>query len=354
MRIGVPRELPIAGQVESRVALAPPEVAELGREGHEVWIERGAGEGAGFSDLAYQDAGARLVYRRAEVVGRAEILVSIGRLIPADLDVIEPGTPSLAFHQLAMAPAALRRRYAEADVVAIGMDRLKNPEGRYPVIGRLSELAGALGPQLAARLLESSSAGRPGILLGRLPGVPPAEVVILGAGVLGVSAARAFAGIGASVHLLDRDLDRLREAASTLPANVVTAIASREAVDRAIRFANVVVGAVRTPGELNPVLVSEAQVRTMRPGSVVLDFAIAEGCSFATSRPIPGPEAAYSVHGVVHFTMLNATTLVARTASRLLSQAILPYVSLLGTGVTPKAHRVFAPAIYFGEGMDES
>lgn len=353
MRIGVPRELPIAGQIESRVALAPPEIAELTREGHEVHVERGAGAGAGFPDRAYEEAGAHLVYQRAEVIGRAEILVSIGRLVPADLDVVEPGTTSLAFHQLAMAPQALRRRYAEAEVVAVGLDRLKNNEGRYPVIGRLSELAGAIAPQLAARLLESTEPGRPGMLLGRLPGVPPAEVVILGAGVLGGSAARGFAGIGASVHLLDHDLDRLRAAADVLPGGVVTAIASREAVDRAIRFANVVVGAVRTPGELNPVLVSDEQVRSMRSGAVVLDFAIAEGCSFATSRPIPGPEAAYSVHGVTHFTMLNATTLVARTASRLLSQAVLPYVSLLGTGVTAKAHRTFAPAIYFGEGQDD-
>ena len=317
MLIGLINELPIAGRAEQRVALTPPAVATLSSEGHSVIVERGAGEGAGFSDDTYEAAGARVVYRRAEVVGRAEALIGIWRLRPEDLALMQPGAASIAFHLLDLAPPALRRAYAAAEIHAIGIERLRDANGAYPVVSRISELCGALAPQIAARMLESTAPGRTGIFLGRLPGVPPADVVSLGAGALGATAARAFAGVGCTVHLLDRELARRAALAPTLPANVVTATATPESIARAARFANVLVGAVREPGQLNDVIVPEDVVHSMRKGAAILDFSISEGGSVATSRPIGRPEDVYEVHGVLHFTMPNATTLVARTASRM-------------------------------------
>lgn len=350
MRIGVPCESVAAGAFERRVALTPHAVADLVAEGHQLRIQSGAGDGAGYTDSAYEAAGATIAWQRAEVMG-AEIIVCLSRLMTQDLAVLAPGTPVIAFHQLGLAPMALRRQYAHAEVVAIGLDRLRDPEGRYPAVAALSELAGALAPSIAARMLESTGPGRPGVLLGRLPGVPPTEVVILGAGTLGSTAAAGFAGLGCNVHLLDRDLDALRAASRHLPANVSTALAGQESIDRSLRFANVFVGALREHAELVQPAVTEEQVSHMRPGAAILDFAVTEGRSVATSRPITHPDDIYAMHGVWHFTMPNATALVARTASKVLSAALLPFVRLLGTGITPKAHRVFAPAIHFGEGL---
>lgn len=352
VRFGVPQEAVSAGPAERRVALVPSAVEELVREGHEVIVERGAGVGAGFPDDAYSEAGAIVAYQRAEVIARADAVVCVTRLMPSDLAIIAPNTPVLAFHQLGLAPKALRRQYAEAEVVAIGLDRLKDESGAHPVLAGLAELAGAMAPSLAARLLESTAPGRAGTLLGRLPGVAPTEVVVLGAGVLGVAAARGFAALGCAVLVLDADLGRLREVARELPANVATLHATSGAVARSVTFANVLVGAVRSDRERVPVIVSEPMVRSMRPGAVILDFAVSEGGCVATSRPIQSPDDAYMVHGVWHFTMSRTTSLVARTASRVISATALPFIKLLGTGVTPKAHRVFAPAIYFGEGLE--
>lgn len=349
MIFGVPSDIALAPAEERRVALTPSAASELVEAGHTVLVQQGAGTGAGYDDQSYREAGADIAWQRAEVMARSDVVTTLARLIPADLAVLRPETPVLAFHQLGLAPASLRRQYAEADIVAVGLDRLRQPDGTYPVVAALAELAGALAPQLAARLLESSGPGRAGVLLGRLPGVAPAEVVILGAGTLGVTAAARFLALGCSVHLLDRDLEVLRRAAAALPGAVTTTRSTPDAVARATRFANVLVGAVRIGAEPVPVLVPEALVAKMRPGAVILDFAIAEGGVVATSRPIHTPEDSYAVHGVWHLSMPRCTTLVARTASRVLSAALLPYLQLLGQGVTPKAHRVFAPAIHFGE-----
>ncbi len=352
MRFGVPHDAVAAGPSERRVALVPATVEDLVAEGHEVLIQRGAGAGAGFSDDEYTRAGAEVAYQRAEVVARADALVAVTRLVPADLAIIAPGTPVLAFHQLGLAPRALRRQYAEAEVVAIGLDRLRDEQGRHPILGALAELAGAMAPSIAARLLESSADGRAGALLGRLPGVAPTEVVVLGAGTLGVAASRGFAALGCSVLVLDSDIERLRAASRELPLNVGTLHATVASITRSVAYANVVVGAVHSDRERVPVVVTEEMVRAMRPGAVILDFAMSEGGCVATSRPIQSPDDAYMVHGVWHFSMPRTTSLVARTASRVISTTALPFLRLLGTGVTPKAHRVFAPAIYFGEGQE--
>jgi alanine dehydrogenase len=187
------------------------------------------------------------------------------------------------------------------------------------------------------------------VLLAPLPGVHPAEVCVIGAGTLGLTAARQFARIGVSVHLLEHDLDRLEACWDSLPPNVFTALATPESIRQISGFANAVVIAVRTAGPRAPIVLTEQMVRDMRPGSVVLDFSIDNGGGAATSRPISRPEDAYSVHGVLHFSMPNAPSLVARTASKRLSHALLPFVHQLAGGAAPRAHRTFAQAVWWGE-----
>ena len=277
------------------------------------------------------------------------MIVGLGWLSADEALRLEARTVVLSMQRLDLAPAELRRVFRERDLISISADRLTDGHGHYPIIARMSELGGALAPQIAARLCESRGEGRTGVLLTRIVGLAPAEIVIIGAGTLGLAAARGFAALGASVHLFDKDLGRLEAIAPTLPANLSTEIAHPEALDKAIRFANVLVLAVRVPGERAPLLLSDAAVRSMRPGAVLLDFSVDEGGAAATVRPIQGPEEAYLVHRVVHFTMPNSPSMVARTASQVLSQVLLPFVNLLAAGAHPTAHRTFAPAVWWGE-----
>lgn len=336
-------------QRERRVALDPRSVRSLVRAGHTVRVERGAGEAAGFPDPAYEDAGATVVHRRLEALGRGRLVLSLGWLSPGDLGALRDDAMVVNLHRLDLAPAAVRAATRSSGATCVSADRLRDPSGHLPVLERMSELAGALAPQLAARLLESRAPGRHGVLLAALPGLPPPEVVILGAGTLGASAAHAFGALGLSVHLLDASLERLEVLFPDLPPNVFTAVASPERVATMGAFANVLVVAVRDGGTRAPVVVPDAVVRGMRAGSVLLDFSIDAGGGAATSRPISDPADAYTVHGVLHLSMPNTPTLVARTATRRLSHALLPFVRQLADGAAPKAHPTFSPAVWWGE-----
>jgi len=331
------------------VALTPRGPADLVARGHEVVVERGAGGAAGFTDEDYEAVGVKVAHRRIEALARGELLVGVRWLDPTDTSVVAEGTVALSLHRLGLAAAVVRKAYREAGIVSISGDRLRHGNGRYPVIERMSELGGALAPQIAARLLESTAPGRTGVLLTRLPGVSPAEVVIVGAGTLGSTAARAFAGLGASVHLLDIDLWRLNDLAPTLPANVVSLVATPDIIEHMVRFANVLITAVRTPGRRPPQVIGEEHLRLMRRGAVVMDFSIDEGGAVQTARPIWDAADAYEVHGVLHFSMPNTPSLVARTASRMLSQVYLPFVQMLADGAHPTAHPSFSPAVWWGD-----
>lgn len=334
---------------ERRVALVPRAVAALVREGHNVTVESGAGVPAGFPDPAFEEAGARIAHRRREALGRGHLVVSLSWLEPRELDYLQEDAVVVNLDRLDLAPAATRRAISGRPLTVLSADRLRDRNNHAPVRERMAELAGALAPQLTARLLESSAPGRHGVLLAPLPGVHPAEICVIGAGTLGLTAARQFARIGALVHLLDHDLERLEACWDTLPANVFTALATPERIRQVTGFANAVVIAVRTAGPRSPVVLSEQTVRDMRPGSVILDFSIDGGGGAATSRPISRPEDAYVVHGVLHFSMPNTPTLVARTASKRLSHALLPFLSQLAGGADPRAHRTFAQAVWWGE-----
>ncbi|MCS6868243.1 MAG: alanine dehydrogenase [Thermus sp.] len=324
MDFGLPKErarlktLPPFGEEvrEGRVALTPQGVRELSARGHRVYVERGAGEAAGFPDAAYEEAGARLVSRE-EAFRRGEVVLKVARPTQEEVALLRPGAAVMAFLHLAVAESALVEAMAAKGLTAIGYELVGN-EGKRPVLKAMSEIAGRLAPQLAGRLLEAPTG--PGVLLSGLPGIPPADVVILGAGTLGRAAARAFLGAGASVYLLDKDLPALEEAAREAPG-AVTALVTQSRLERYVGFADVLVGAVAVPGEKTPVLLSRELLARMRKGAVLLDFAIDQGGIAETSRP-----GVYQELGITHFCLPNVPALVPRTASHALTATLLPFL----------------------------
>ncbi|MEN2982336.1 MAG: alanine dehydrogenase [Thermus sp.] len=324
MDFGLPKErarlktLPPFGEEvrEGRVALTPQGVRELSARGHRVYVERGAGEAAGFPDAAYEEAGARLVSRE-EAFRRGEVVLKVARPTQEEVALLRPGATVMAFLHLAVAESALVEAMAAKGLTAIGYE-LVGSEGKRPVLKAMSEIAGRLAPQLAGRLLEAPTG--PGVLLSGLPGIPPADVVILGAGTLGRAAARAFLGAGASVYLLDKDLPALEEAAREAPG-AVTALVTQSRLERYAGFADVLVGAVAVPGEKTPVLLSRELLARMRKGAVLLDFAIDQGGIAETSRP-----GVYQELGITHFCLPNVPALVPRTASHALTATLLPFL----------------------------
>ncbi len=330
MEIGIPKEQSRpAGLPEHRVALTPAAVRELIEAGARVYVERGAGEKAGFPDEAYRQAGATVVYSPEEVYQRAELIVKIGAPQESEWEFLRPEGLLMGFLHLAAAPKALLRALEERRITAIGYEVIQRSDGSLPVLRTMSEIAGKLAPQIAGRLLEIPQGM--GILLAGLPGIPPADVVILGAGTLGSHAARCFRGLGASVYVLDRDLDRLDSLESDLGGQIVTAVATRDNVEKFSSFAEVLIGAVYVPGERTPVLLTREMMRKMRDGTVFVDFSIDQGGCSETSRLTPREELVYVEEGVIHFCVPNVPALVARTASHALSNALLPYLRELIT-----------------------
>ncbi|GAA6755303.1 alanine dehydrogenase [Thermus thalpophilus] len=324
MDFGLPKERtslkipPALGEEvqEGRVALTPQGVRELVARGHRVYVERGAGERAGFPDAAYEEAGASLVSRE-EAFGRGEVVLKVARPTLHELALLRPGATLMGFLHLAVAETGLVEAMAEKGLSAIGYE-LMGEGPRRPILKAMSEIAGRMAPQIAGRLLEAPLG--PGMLLSGLPGIPPADVVVLGAGTLGRAAARAFLGAGASVYLLDKELSALEEASREAPG-AITALITQSRLERYVAFADVLVGAVAVPGERAPVLLSRELLARMRRGSVLLDFAIDQGGVAETSRP-----GIYQELGVTHFCLPNVPALVPRTASHALTATLLPFL----------------------------
>jgi alanine dehydrogenase len=329
VRIGIPKE---ASANETRVGLTPFGVARLAGLGHQLYVEHDAGRDAHWSDEDYAAAGAAVVYQRDEVYQRAELVCRVGPLAAGDVEHLSPETAVCGFQHLAVAPKEVVAAVAERRLTLIGYETLADAAGRRPVQAAVSEIAAQLAVHTAAHLLEHRSGGR-GVLLGSIPGVPPATVVILGAGNVGRTAARLFLLNGAHVILLDADVERLRTAVAEgghpVPGRPVTAYASERHLRRYTAIADVLVGAAVVPGGRAPYLVSEELVRAMKPGSVVIDVAIDQGGCVATSRPTTAQSPTFTRHGVVHHCVPNMPAAVPRTASRALTLAALPYLARL-------------------------
>lgn len=325
MYIGVPREI---HRHEHRVGLTPFAVSQLTAEGHTVFVEKGAGEKAFFSDRDFEEAGAQIVYGPEEPYHRSDLVCRVSRPSTHELDLLKPGGIIAAFQHMAVLPRENVDRFMELDVTLIGYEIVQEDTGDFPILNPFSEMAGQMVIHLAAHNLQTERGGR-GILIGNVPGVPPATVLILGAGTVGTMAARSALGAGAHVLVVDVDMKALRSLSRELIGRPVTVICTEERLARYTEIADVVIGAVLVPGERAPYLVTEEMVKNMKPGSVIIDVAIDQGGCVESSRPMTLDQPTFLQHDVVHYCVPNMTANVPRTASRVLTNAALPYIKAL-------------------------
>ncbi len=326
MNFGVPKEV---RDLESRVGLTPAGVHALVSAGHTVYIERNAGANAGFSDDNFRAVGAEIVYSAEEVYGRADVITKVTRLAAKEHNLLRSGQTVLCFLHLAVASADLIAALRARQVTAIAYEMIQTDDGALPVLLTASEVAGRLTPGIASGLLSSTRGGR-GILLSGVPGVPPAAVVIVGAGVLGANAARAFLGLGSQVTVLDRDPQKLRRVDELFRGCATTMFATEYNLNRVAEFADVLLGAVLVPGQRAPVVLKRSMIRRMRPRAVLMDFAIDQGGCAETSRPTTLRDPTFIEEGVIHYCVPNILAQVGRTASHALLNATLPYLYEMG------------------------
>lgn len=321
MIIGIPKE---CKSEEYRVGLLPVGADLLVQDGHRVLIERGAGRASGFLDSDYQAVGAEIVADAATVYGGAELICKVKEPQPAEIDLLQPGQVVFGYFHFA-ADRDLTERCLQSGVTALAFETLHDRDGRLPLLTPMSEVAGKMCIQEGAKFLEMPMMGR-GILLGGVPGVQPANVLILGAGVVGSQAARMAAGLGANVFLLDIDLDRLRYLDDVMPANVTTIYSDPHALRWHSELADLVIGSVLIPGDRAPRLLNADHVKRMRPGSVIVDVCIDQGGCIETARPTTHATPTYIVDEVVHYCVANIPGAVSRTSSQALANATLPYI----------------------------
>jgi alanine dehydrogenase len=332
--VGVPREIKPG---EQRVALTPAGVRALAEGGHRVVIERGAGAGSSIRDDDYAHEGATLA-AVDEVWGQADLVLKVKEPLPDEYPRLRPGQVLFTYLHLAPAPD-LTRALQAADVVGIAYETVQRADGSLPLLAPMSEVAGRLSVQEGAFYLAKAHGGR-GILLAGVPGVPPGNVVVLGAGTVGVNAARIALGLGADVSILDINLDRLRAVDDLFHGRVITLMSNSFNVDQVLRRADILVGAVLVAGARAPVLVTKEMVATMKEGAVVVDVAVDQGGSVETIRPTTLLDPTYVVSGVVHYGVANMPALVPRTSTFALTNATLPYVlALAGRGLAAAVRR---------------
>jgi alanine dehydrogenase len=320
MRVGVPKEVK---PDEYRVGMMPVGAELLLKAGHEVCVETNAGVGSGFADEDYAKVGAKIVKTHQEIFANADMIQKVKELLPEEYGLCRPGQIVFTYFHFA-ADEQLFRACLKAKITAIAYETIRDRAGRLPCLTPMSEIAGKMSIQEGAKYLERPMMGR-GILLGGVPGVPPAHVVILGAGIVGTQAAKVAAGLGANVVLMDINLDRLRYLDDVMPANVHTIFSDAHTVRDNLLLADLVVGAVLIPGAKAPRLVTRQDLISMKTGSVIVDVAIDQGGCIETSRPTTHQQPTYIVDGVVHYCVTNMPGAVGRTSTIALCNATLPY-----------------------------
>ena len=320
MLIGVPKEVKTH---EYRVGLIPGNVRELVHHGHQVVVEAGAGTGIGFDDEVYAAAGAGILQGAAEVFAEAELIVKVKEPQPQEVALLRRDQLLFTYLHLA-ADKPLAQGLIRSGVVAIAYETVTDGRGGLPLLAPMSEVAGRMAVQVGAHCLEKEQGGI-GVLLGGVPGVPAAKVVILGGGVAGTNAARMAMGMEAYVTVIDKSLPRLYELDLQFGAQLHTLFSTMENIEREVDAADLVIGAVLVPGGAAPRLVSRELVRAMRPGSVIVDISIDQGGCFETSRPTTHAEPTYEVDGIIHYCVTNMPGAVARTSTFALNNATLPF-----------------------------
>ena len=320
MLIGMPREIK---DNEFRVGLTPASVAELTHHGHQVLIEKSAGIGSGLSDAEYVAAGATIVETAREIFARAEMVVKVKEPLAEERKQLRRG--QILFTYLHLAPDLEQT----SDLIASGAtciayETVKSPHGGLPLLTPMSEVAGRLAPQVGAHALEKAQGGR-GILLGGVPGVPAAEVIVLGGGVSGTHAATIALGMGANVTVVDKSNEALRRLSAQFGTGVRTIYSTRATIAELVKRADLLIGAVLVPGAAAPKLVTRAMLSTMKPGAVIVDVAIDQGGCCETSKATTHSHPTYVVDGVVHYCVANMPGAVARTSTFALNNATLPF-----------------------------
>ncbi len=326
MIIGVPKETKTD---EYRVGLLAVGAELLTRDGHTVLIEAGAAQGSGFSDEQYSAVGAQIVDSAEEIYARAETIIKVKEPQPPEIGMLREGQIVFCYFHFA-ALRELTVQCLEAGITAVAYETLRDAHGRLPLLTPMSEVAGKMSIHEGAKYLERPMMGR-GILLGGVPGVAPANVLILGGGVVGTNAAIIAAGMGANVTIMDINLDRMRYLDEIMPANVTTIYCDPHAVEDYAIHADLVIGAVLIPGGRAPMLIDRSLLKKMKTGSVIVDVSIDQGGCIETCRPTTHHEPTYIVDGVVHYCVTNIPGAVSRTSSQALCNATLPYVRELAS-----------------------
>jgi len=334
MIVGVPKEVK---QDEYRVAMVPAGVEELARGGNTVLIQSGAGSGSGISDEQYSRAGAQIVATRDEVWARADLVVKVKEPLPDEWPHMRAGQTVFTYFHFA-ADRALTEAVLKSGITAIAYETIKDAKGTLPLLTPMSEVAGRMSIQEGAKYLERPFDGR-GILLAGVPGVPPATVTVIGAGIVGANAARVAAGLGANVFILDVNLDRLRYIDDVMPQNVTTVFSNRLNILDCLRVSDLVIGAVLIPGAKAPHLVRRDDLKVMPPRAVVIDVAIDQGGCFETSKPTTHAKPTYIVDDIVHYCVTNMPGAVGRTSTYALTNVTLPYAVQLANKGPERAVR---------------
>jgi alanine dehydrogenase len=324
MLIGVPKEIKTN---ENRVALVPAGAEDLIKRGNEVFVERSAGEGSGFSDEAYEAAGATILDSVDEVWERADMIMKVKEPIAEEYPRMRAGQILFTYFHFA-ADETLTRAVIDSGAIAVAYETVQLPSGELPLLTPMSEVAGRMAVQAGAKYLERYHGGR-GLLLGGVPGVPPADVVILGGGVVGINAAKMAAGMGAHVRILDVSLARLRYLSDVMPANVDLIYSNRYNILEQLNHADLLIGAVLLPGAKAPNLVLREDLKRMKKGAVIVDVAVDQGGCVETIHPTTHQDPIYEVEGVVHYGVANMPGGVPRTSTLALTNATYPYAARL-------------------------
>jgi len=324
MIIGVPKEIK---DNEYRVSLTPGGVRLLTEAGNRVLVERGAGEGSGFPDDQYEANSAEIIDDHASVFQRADMVLKVKEPLPVEYELLRPGLLLFTYLHLA-ADETLTREMVTRQVIGVAYETVELPNGHLPLLTPMSQIAGQMSIQVAAHYLEKTNGGR-GKLLGGVPGVRPATVVIIGGGTVGTNAAKVALGMGGQVIVIDKDLERLCYLSEVLHGNFTTLSSNPLNIAEAVKRADVVIGSVLIKGGPAPKLVTREMIRTMTPGSVIVDVSVDQGGCVETSHPTTHTDPVFVVDGVVHYCVANMPGAVPRTSTYALSNATLPYVARL-------------------------
>ncbi len=326
MKIGLPRE---RSKDERRLAVTPGGVADLKANGHDVYLEAGAGEDARFPDHEFSDAGANIIWSAEELYKRSEIILKVAPPDESEHELLQPDQVIISALHLGNTTEKYLKELMRKNITGIGFEFIKSPDNSFPIVRMMHEITGSMSIQIAAHYLENNQNGQ-GIMFGGISGVPPATVVILGAGIIAEYAARTALGYGAQIFVMDNDLALLRHLENSLDRRIITAMATHQYISSALKVADVVIGAAMVEGHRAPCWVTRTMVETMKEGSVVVDAVIDQGGCIETSHPTTHSDPIFIENGVVHYCVPNIPANAARTATTALNNLLVPFLLDIG------------------------